>query len=196
MGGNAYKNGIADHPCAAVLLLRAFTFAMEKHAGQTREEPNGRPAIVHPVAVANLLATVGGVSDLTVLIAALLHDTLEDTSALASDLAVRFSREVRDLVAEVTDPPGLPSEERKRHQEAQAPRLSLRAKLLKLADKACNVFDVAHFPGAGWSVERRLAYVEHAERVVAGCRGVNPDLEIYFDRLASEARSKLAGERG
>jgi hypothetical protein len=66
---------------------------------------------------------------------------------------VRDCNRVHDaLVFEVTDPPGMASNDRKRRQEARPPSLP-RAKLLKIADKACNVFDALHHPDEGWSRE-------------------------------------------
>ena len=67
---------------------------------------------------------------------------------------VRDCNRVHDaLVFEVTDPPGMASKDRKRRQETRPPSPPHRAKLLKIADKACNVFDVLYHPAEGWSRE-------------------------------------------
>ena len=72
--------------------------------------------------------------------------------------------------------------------------MSTLGKQLRVADKICNVRDVAHRPPSRWSLDRRREYVEWASRVVDGCRGVNDTLDQLFDESAAEARSTLAGE--
>ncbi len=98
-----------------------------------------------------------GVTDPTTLIAAVLHDTVEDTATTPEELAERFGPAVRDLVLEMSDDKRLPKEERKRLQIAHSASLPPEAKQIKLADKICNVRDVTHAPAVGWSRERRLA---------------------------------------
>ena len=165
------------------LLLRAASFAAAKHHDQRRKNPGGTPYINHPLAVAELLAREGGVEDPVVLVAALLHDTVEDTDATRADLERLFGAEVAGVVAEVTDDRTLPKEERKRRQVEHAPHLSGRARLVKLADKICNVRDVADDPPAGWSLGRRQEYFDWAKEVVDGLRGGNAALEAAFDAL-------------
>lgn len=140
-----------------------------------------------------MLARVGGVTDLVVLQAAVLHDTLEDTETTQEELVERFGEPVARVVAEVTDDKELPKEERKRLQIEHAPELSPAARLVKLGDKICNVSDVMTAPPKKWSAERRAEYVEWARRVVDGCRGTNAALERHFDALAAEARTAIGG---
>ena len=68
-----------------------------------------------------------------------------------------------------------------------APYISRRARLVKLADKICNLRDITTSPPADWSVERKREYFDWAKAVVDGLRGVHPGLEHLFDR-ACEAR--------
>ena len=171
-----------------VLLLQAFQFSAERHRHQRRKDQNALPYINHLIEVANVLATVGGVTDVTILVAAILHDTIEDTQTSAAEIEAHFGREVRLLVEEVTDDKSLPRAERKRLQVEHAPHASSRAKLIKLADKICNVRDVTHTPPADWSAERRREYLEWTERVVAGCRGCNPALERQYDEVLRQGR--------
>jgi len=178
------------------LLLKATSFSAHKHRDQRRKGPDAHPYINHPIEVAELLARVGGVTDPTVLVAAILHDTIEDTETTPAELEDLFGRDVRSLVEEMTDDKRLPKDERKRHQIEHAPRLSSGAKLIKVADKIANVRDVADKPAKGWPLQRRVEYVEWAERVVAGCRGVNVELERLFDEEVRRAREALAGEGG
>src|SRR5262249_43597128 len=127
-------------------LLQAIDFAAQKHSGQRRKSADAAPYINHPLRVARLLAEVGGVEDEEVLIAAVLHDTLEDTPTPPDELEAAFGPAVRRLVQEVTDDKSLPKAERKRLQVAHAPGLSPGAALIKLADKIANVHDLAHAP--------------------------------------------------
>lgn len=171
------------------LLLRALQFAAEKHKRQHRKDVEGSPYINHPIAVAELLARVGGVQDAEVLAAALLHDTVEDTDATIEDIEREFGTEVRKLVAEVTDDRSLSKEERKQLQIEHAAHASVGAKLIKLGDKICNVIDVVNNPPTGWARERRAEYLEWAGRVVDQCRGTNAALEAEFDGVVGRGLS-------
>jgi GTP diphosphokinase / guanosine-3',5'-bis(diphosphate) 3'-diphosphatase len=176
-------------------LLQAVLFSARKHRGQRRKDEDASPYINHPIEVAELIANVGGVSDLPALMAAILHDTVEDTRSTFSELEETFGRDVRLLVEEVTDDQRLTKEERKRLQIAHAGQLSQRAKQIKIADKICNVRDVTYTPPPKWPLERRREYLQWAAKVVEGCRGSNADLERRFDEVLQEGWLKL-GESG
>ena len=171
----------------AARLLHAAVFAARHHSQQKRKG-NGEPYISHPLQVAHQLAEVGGVTDVELLCAAILHDTVEDTDVTPDDVAREFGPAVAALVAEVTDDKSLPKDERKRLQIEHMPHRTPRAQMLKIADKTCNVRDLAGVPPVGWSAQRCLAYVEWAEKVVAGARGVNPALEAAFDAVCAATR--------
>jgi (p)ppGpp synthase/HD superfamily hydrolase len=175
----------------AVALLKASTFAARKHRDQRRKDAEASPYINHPIEVAEILARIGGVDDITLLQAALLHDTVEDTQTSPDELEREFGSTIRKLVEEVTDDKTLPKLERKRLQIKHAPHLSPRAKLIKLADKICNVRDVMYTPPKAWDQRRRVEYLDWAARVVAGCRGTNRTLEQYFDTLLHEAQGLM-----
>jgi len=166
-------------------ILEAAAFAAEKHRGQRRKDASASPYINHPLEVASLIAGEGGVSDPVVLCAALLHDTIEDTQTTREELVEAFGLEVADVVREVTDDKALPKEERKRLQISHAAKASPRAKVVKLADKICNLRDILDHPPATWSAERKAEYFDWATRVVAGLRGTNPRLEAIFDALVA-----------
>lgn len=169
------------------LLIKATAFAAYKHRNQRRKDADASPYINHPIVLADVLANEGNVEDETVLIAAILHDTIEDTETSKDELAAHFGHEVADVVEEVTDDKSLPKAERKRLQVEHAPHISERAKLVKLADKICNLRDIAASPPADWSPERKREYFDWAKAVVEGLRGVHPVLEETFDR-AYEAK--------
>lgn len=172
-------------------LLQALEFAAEKHRDQRRKGVEASPYINHPIQVAEILATVGEVDDLATLMAALLHDTIEDTETSPEDLESLFGATVAGIVTEVTDDKNLPKAERKRLQIEHAPHVSDRAKMIKIADKTCNVRDIGSRPPAGWDVQRCREYFEWASRVVAGCRGVNSKLESYFDECVRKSADRL-----
>lgn len=172
-------------------LLQAISFAAKKHSFQKRKGADGEPYINHPVEVTNLLANVGKIQDINVLIAAVLHDTIEDTETSGEDITNLFGAEVCGMVLEVTDDKSLPKARRKELQIEHAPHLSNGAKQIKLCDKISNIRDVTENPPSDWSDKRRLEYVEWGEKVVAGLRGVNEDLENYFDEIVKIAKQKF-----
>lgn len=163
------------------LILRAASFAAHKHRNQRRKDADASPYINHPLALARVLAEEGGVSDAATLCAALLHDTIEDTDTTADELRREFGDEVRAVVEEVTDDKALPKSERKRIQVEQAAHISDKAKRVKLADKICNLRDVARTPPADWSLERRREYFDWAKSVIDRLRGIDAGLEHAFD---------------
>ena len=165
-------------------LLEATLFAAEKHREQRRKDADETPYINHPIAVANLLASVGGITDIDTLRAALLHDTIEDTDTTAEEIEALFGPKVRALVVEVTDNKDLAKQERKRLQVEHAPHKSPQAKVIKIADKIANLQDLASSPPAGWPAERIREYVSWSEKVVKGCKGQNPALEELFRETA------------
>jgi guanosine-3',5'-bis(diphosphate) 3'-pyrophosphohydrolase len=167
------------------LVLKAAAFAADKHRHQRRKDADASPYINHPLALADLLANVGGVTDPVVLCAAILHDTIEDTETDYAELVAAFGVEIADVVAEVTDDKNLKPAERKRLQVVKAASKSERAKLVKLADKTCNLRDLASTPPVDWPLDRRREYFDWAAQVVAGLRGVSPRLEQTFDSAAA-----------
>jgi (p)ppGpp synthase/HD superfamily hydrolase len=172
-------------------LLKALSFAADKHRFQTRKDSAGTPYINHPINVVLTLAETGLETDTLLLVAAILHDTIEDTQTTPEEIQTFFGKEVLGIVLEVTDDKTIPKEERKRRQVSEAPTKSLRARKLKLADKICNVTDIIHHPPDNWSVERKLNYLLWAEQVLQGLRGANPLLERRLAQVIEEGRMLL-----
>jgi guanosine-3',5'-bis(diphosphate) 3'-pyrophosphohydrolase len=172
-----------------VKVLEAVSFAASRHRNQRRKGADRSPYVNHPIEVARELAATGGVGDVDVLLAALLHDTVEDTGTSPGELEERFGAAVRRLVEEVSDDKSLPKAERKRLQVERAAALSPGAKLIKLADKICNVREVTLNPPLDWSSARRSEYFDWAEAVVARLRGTNEALERAFDATLEMGRS-------
>jgi guanosine-3',5'-bis(diphosphate) 3'-pyrophosphohydrolase len=172
-------------------LLQAASFAAKKHRYQKRKGDDAEPYVNHPLEVANLLANVGKIEDYDILIAAILHDTIEDTETSPAELTELFGETVCSYVLEVTDDKSLEKAERKLRQIEHAPHLSDGAKQVKLGDKISNITDITNSPPAGWSKERKIEYIKWGEKVVAGLRGVNADLEDYFDEIVRIGRAKF-----
>ena len=163
------------------LILRALVFAAHKHRDQRRKGASASPYINHPIALATVLCNEGDVSDVHVLCAALLHDTVEDTQTTLQELEEHFGVEIRGIVAEVTDDKSFHRDKRKQLQIQHAAHSSREAKLVKLADKICNLRDLAEDPPVKWDLERRKGYFDWAKEVVDQIRGTNPKLEALFD---------------
>jgi (p)ppGpp synthase/HD superfamily hydrolase len=162
-------------------LMRALDFAARKHRDQRRKGADAEPYINHPAEVARLVADATEGADPACALAALLHDTIEDTETTREELAREFGEEVAAIVVEVTDDKRLPKAERKRLQVENAPHKSARAKLIKIADKTSNLRAITASPPVTWDDRRKREYFRWAARVVDGCRGVNPRLEAAFD---------------
>lgn len=165
------------------LLVKATSFAARKHKDQRRKDDAGSPYINHPVALADVLVHEGGVTDLQTIVAALLHDTIEDTETTPEEIELHFGATVRSVVEEVSDDKSLGKQACKQMQIVKAPSLSSRARAVKLADKICNLRDVVVNPPSGWEIERRQAYFDWAKCVIDGLRGEHAVLESLFDRV-------------
>ena len=186
---------MSDDSVHTTILLKAVQFAAVKHQTQRRKNVDASPYINHPIEVAHLLADVGGITDLVTLVAAILHDTIEDTETTPAELETQFGSMVRAVVEEVTDDKTLDKAMRKNLQIEHAPALSRRAKAIKLADKIANARDVIEGPPAHWPLARRLEYLDWTERVVAGCRSTNDALERRYDELLAKGRAALGASQ-
>jgi len=162
-------------------LIEAIGFAARKHSKQRRRDAEGTPYINHPIAVMRLLSSEAGIDDLETLTAAVLHDTIEDTDTTREELETLFGTEVSLIVCEVSDDKSLSKGERKRLQVEHAASLSYKARLVKLADKTCNLRDLLHTPPVEWPLWRRREYFEWSAEVVNGIRGTHATLEALFD---------------
>lgn len=171
-------------------LLQVIQFAAEKHRYQHRKDEI-TPYINHPIEVASLLLEHGE-TDLVLLSAAILHDTIEDTNTTEAEIEKLFGPEVLAVVLEVTDAKHLSRPERKKMQVAHAASISRRGKLLKLADKICNISDLISCPPEGWEDSRKIQYFKWSKQVVDQLRGVNESLETHFDNKLRQG-SKLFG---
>jgi len=138
--------------------------------------------------VATLVAEATDGEDSNLVVAALLHDAIEDCEVPHTLIADAFGTDVADLVAEVTDDKSLEKSERKKRQIDNAHN---RAKLLKLADKISNLRALVSSPAPDWSVRRRIEYIAWVRKVVQHLRGANAILERQFDESARAAEQSL-----
>lgn len=165
-------------------LLKATAFATLKHDGQFRKNKEAAPYITHPLGVCLLLHKYATECRNTpILVAAILHDTVEDTDTTLDEIEIKFGAEVRDLVAAVTDDKSLPKAERKHLQIQNAPTMSKGAKMVKMADKLYNLNDLMKDPPVEWDQERIDAYFEDGQQVMIGCRDADPGLARAMDHL-------------
>lgn len=176
-------------------LLGALSFAAHKHRFQRRKDADATPYINHPIEVARTLVEVGGETDIDLLVAAVLHDCIEDTETTPGEIESLFGVEVLAIVLEVTDDKRLPKEERKRLQVEQASRKSERARKLKLADKICNVHDIQHHPPAQWSEERKAQYLAWVRAVLQQLEGTNFPMEKHLHALLQRGLMPQVVER-
>jgi (p)ppGpp synthase/HD superfamily hydrolase len=174
-----------------VTVLRAADAAARWHVNQRRKGAAQEPYVTHLLEVAMLVAEATAGADPNLVVAALLHDTIEDQGVTREEIAAQFNGDVADLVFEVTDDKKLPKAERKQLQIKHAPKLTPRAKILKLADKISNLRSLAASPPADWPMQRRIDYVIWTTEVVQGLRGASALLEQEFDRAAADAERTI-----
>jgi len=163
------------------IVFKALAFAAKKHRDQRRKDPAASPYINHPIALAEVLSCEADIIDIEIICSALLHDTVEDTETTQEELEQVFGQRISQIVMEVTDDFNLPKADRKRLQIEHAAHISDQAKRVKLADKICNLRDVADCPPPEWSLQRRRDYFDWAKQVIDQLRGVNQKLEAIFD---------------
>jgi len=177
------KNIVPEENLKAVqAVLDAAHFAAGKHGHQKRKGAAAEPYVNHLIEVAQLVSNALSEPDTNLIVAALLHDTIEDTSTTKEELIERFGTDVADLVAELTDDKSLPRQERKRLQIESAPKISARAQTVKLADKISNMRAILFSPPSNWDLQRKKEYFTWAKRVVDGFNEPNRILLAEFQK--------------
>lgn len=178
-------------------LMRALSFAADKHRNQRRKDAEASPYINHPIDLVTVLSDEGGIRDRIALLAAALHDTVEDTKTAPEEIEAAFGADVREVVMEVTDDKTLPKAERKRLQVEHAAALSYPARLVKLADKICNLRDMAVRPPAlaSWDLPRIQEYFDWSKSVIDRLRGTHPVLEQIFDETYARRPTVLVSQK-
>lgn len=172
-------------------VLEALNFAALRHRRHRRKGREGAPYINHLIEVAHLLAT-HGVEDETTLVAAVLHDAVEDVSVTLDEVRQRFGDGVASLVAEVTDDGRLSFWQRKLAQVEGASSLSPAAQNLRVADKISNLRGILVSPPEHWSLQRKLAYYRWAKEVVSGCVLAKEQLRETFETIHASGEAALS----
>lgn len=132
------------------VFMKALKFASVKHQNQRRKQAGDIPYINHPIEVTYVLVEAG-VKDYSVLAAAVLHDTIEDTETTREELEKEFGSHITNIVVECSDNKALSKVERKKLQITKASKVSQEAKLVKMADKISNCGGLLVDYPVGWS---------------------------------------------
>lgn len=164
-------------------ILDSLVFAAQRHQPQKRKDPENLPYIVHPIRVADHLLAIGGVRDTDIIIAALLHDTVEDTDTTFDEIENLFGSRVSGFVREVTDDKSLTKQERKALQFEHAAEKTAGAAQIKLADKLDNLTDMAKGPPVDWEPARVEEYFRWGPNVVNKLPWVNAPLKQAVDDI-------------
>ncbi len=139
------------------MLFTAFVFASDKHRDQRRKDSSATPYINHPISVANHLVQAG-VTDVAVLVGALLHDTIEDTQTTDDEIRQEFGGQICNIVMDCSDDKSLDKVMRKKLQISHACEISDRSKLVKLSDKLDNCQGLMTNPPKKWTSEEIYGY--------------------------------------
>ncbi|WVF68949.1 hypothetical protein IAT40_003723 [Kwoniella sp. CBS 6097] len=172
--------------------LKTVDFAARKHSCQRRKDVDQTPYINHPIAVANILSSTG-ITDVKVLQAAVLHDTVEDTHTTIEEIAHLFGSDVARIVEECTDNTTLSGQQRKIEQLRSAPFKSREAQQVKLADKIHNLESIRRCPPVGWGIKRIQAYFIWAKQVTDVCASAHPPLAERLQELYETAYTRVNG---
>ncbi|MER2606410.1 MAG: HD domain-containing protein [Siculibacillus sp.] len=178
---------------AIARLSHAAHYAARAHKDQQRKGIDAEPYVNHCLEVAELVAHADTPGDVEVVIAALLHDTVEDVGVTREDLARDFGERVAELVMHVTDDKTLAKDRRKWLQIEHAPGLPRDAKLIKIADKTSNLRALVRTPPQGWDRARLAHYVVWAQAVVTACGPVDAGLEQAFGEAHAVAERAYCG---
>lgn len=168
-------------------LLSAIECAADAHEGQIRKDEARTPYIHHPLTVCCNVWREGGITNTDVLIAALLHDTLEDSKKITSrDISESFGEHVSKMVEELTNDKKLSSADNKKRQIDKAPSMSIEAKTIKLADRLANIRDLISTPPVDWDRSKLEEYFEWGHKLLAALRGSCIGLETALETVLKE----------
>ncbi|MEM1005132.1 MAG: HD domain-containing protein [Pseudomonadota bacterium] len=164
-----------------LIVIKALDFSAQKHRKQRRKDSEGSPYINHPIALMRVIAEEAGLTDPNLLAVAALHDTIEDTATTLEELEQVFGPEIANMVFELSDNKSLPKAERKKRQIDYASKISQGGAIVLLADKICNLRDLAQVPPVDWSLQRKRDFFDWAKQVVDNLPSSNEKLETLFE---------------
>ncbi len=171
-------------------IFAALEYASWQHRFQRRKGFSRIPYINHPIRVAKILIDLIDNPLEELILAAILHDVVEDTDSTLEDITRLFGAKVSSIVEEVTDDMTLSPQMRKDLQIVKAKNLTDEAKLIKIADKISNINDLINYP-ISWTNVRKKKYILWSQKVVDGCRGIDPALDKHFDNTCTRGLKKI-----
>ena len=170
----------------AEIVLDALAFSAEKHKLQVKSNLKKTPYIIHPIQVADHVARIGGVYDKDILIAALLHDVLDDTTATEKEIGKLYGKNVASYVAEMTTTKGISLKEQKKEQIRSAFHQTPSVAIIKLSDKLSNLETLATNPPSNWSRDRIDQYFQWAQSVIENLPEVNLPLKSQVKHVIAD----------
>jgi guanosine-3',5'-bis(diphosphate) 3'-pyrophosphohydrolase len=174
----------------AEIVLNAVAFSAEKHKLQVKSNAEKTPYIIHPIEVADHVARIGGVYDRDVLVAALLHDVLEGTTATEKEIGKLYGNNVASYVLEMTTTQGISLKEQKKEQIRAAFHQTPSVAIIKLSDKLSNLETLAKNPPSNWSRDRIDQYFQWAQSVIENLPEANLPLKKQVKHVISDYWSK------
>jgi (p)ppGpp synthase/HD superfamily hydrolase len=164
------------------LVLQAISFAARKHVGQFRKDGQ-TPYLAHPLRVMTIAATEFGVRDPEVLAAAVLHDTIEDTTTDRDELSQHFGKRVARIVADLSKDKRLPDDKREQVYFDHLSQSPIEVKLCKFADTLDNLIDSASLPADG-----RAKTVARATELI---RRLSPGWPAEWQHVVQQIQEQL-----
>jgi len=166
------------------LFITARRFAREVHKDITIKTISRdiRPQFEHLQEVADLVWASGGSE--TEIVAAWLHDMVEDTPITLNDIEDKFGKDVAEIVDGLTDPIDFKNYKNAERKQMQADRIGGKnesVRKIKLADQIVNIRFLTTDPEPGWSEEGNKDYIIGAKKIVDKCRGISQILDNLFD---------------
>lgn len=168
----------------------AISFAARAHRGQHRRDAK-TPYVAHPARVMMIVRHLFECDDAEAICAAVLHDTIEDTTTDYDDLMQRFGAGVAELVAALTKNMALPNTRREAEYDVRLAAADWRARLIKLADVYDNLCDLSTLEGTTVAERRRKA-IEKAERAISLAAEDGRE-HAPIARALEEVRRKIRG---
>lgn len=176
-------------------ILKALSFAKEKHKGQERDEV-GVPYIIHPIRVALILTTELNIKDPDVIAAALLHDSLEDTDTSLKKIKESFGSEVARIVKGATRPRSRDEtpEEKKKNKLKKIEEIKVKDKkirLVVLSDKLDNARSHPYLPKDSETAKKIPRWTREFKLLIPIAEKTNPKLRELFKSRAEKNESLL-----
>lgn len=175
------------------LWQEAASFAARAHRHQVRKDGQ-TPYVAHPFRVAMTIRDIFGCDDQAAIAAAILHDTIEDTTTDFDDLLGAFGEEVARTVAAMTKNMALPEKEREAAYDAQLAKAGWRARLVKLADVYDNLMDTES--KRPHKLDDMLDKCRRAVALARGDAGEHPVMRLAVERVEALAAGQRAASAG